>query len=76
MVLSADAMQLATRCIVMYGFFARYKHMVNMYYQAGVCGIKLAWSYFKHEILNIKDKITYWRMADSKFASGCLYVYI
>jgi NADH dehydrogenase len=46
-----------TMGIVMYGFFAQaIKHMVNMYYQAGVCGINGAWSYFKHEILNIKDK--------------------
>jgi NADH dehydrogenase len=46
-----------TMGIVMYGFFAQaIKHMVNMYYQAGVCGVNGAWSYFKHEILNIKDK--------------------
>jgi NADH dehydrogenase len=32
------------------------KHLVNMYYQAGVCGINGAWGYFKHEILNIKHK--------------------
>lgn len=39
------------------GFFAQaLKHMVNMYYQAGVCGINGAWSYFKHEILEIKQK--------------------
>ncbi len=39
------------------GFFAQaLKHMVNMYYQSGVCGINGAWAYFKHEILNIKHK--------------------
>ncbi len=39
------------------GFFAQaLKHLVNMYYQAGVCGINGAWSYFKHEILEIKQK--------------------
>ncbi len=39
------------------GFFAHaLKHAVNMYYQAGVCGINGAWSYFKHEILEIKNK--------------------
>lgn len=39
------------------GFFAQaLKHMVNMYYQAGVCGINGAWSYFKHEILEIKHR--------------------
>lgn len=39
------------------GFFAQaLKHMVNMYYQAGVCGVNGAWSYFKHEILEIKHK--------------------
>lgn len=32
------------------------KHLVNMYYQAGVCGINGAWGYLKHEILNIKDR--------------------
>jgi len=32
------------------------KHLVNMYYQAGVCGINGAWGYLKHEILNIKNK--------------------
>jgi NADH dehydrogenase len=32
------------------------KHLVNMYYQAGVCGINGAWGYFKHEILNIKNR--------------------
>ncbi|WP_320127461.1 FAD-dependent oxidoreductase [uncultured Sphaerochaeta sp.] len=39
------------------GFFAQMlKHLVNMYYQAGVCGINGAWTYFKHEILQIKNK--------------------
>jgi NADH dehydrogenase len=32
------------------------KHLVNMYYQAGICGINGAWGYLKHEILNIKNK--------------------
>ncbi|MFA7671862.1 MAG: FAD-dependent oxidoreductase, partial [Sphaerochaetaceae bacterium] len=46
-----------TMGIVMYGFFAQaIKHMVNMYYQFGVCGLNGAWTYFKHEILHIKDK--------------------
>ncbi|AEV28649.1 NADH dehydrogenase, FAD-containing subunit [Sphaerochaeta pleomorpha str. Grapes] len=41
----------------MSGFFAQMiKHLVNMYYQAGVCGINGAWTYFKHEILQIKNK--------------------
>jgi NADH dehydrogenase len=30
--------------------------MVNMYYQFGVCGVNGAWTYFKHEILEIKNK--------------------
>ncbi len=39
------------------GLFAQgVKHLVNMYYQAGVCGFNGAWTYFKHEILNIKHK--------------------
>ena len=39
------------------GFFAQaMKHMVNMYYQAGVCGVNGAWTYLKHEILEIKHK--------------------
>ena len=46
-----------TMGIVMYGFFAQaIKHMVNMYYQFGVCGVNGAWTYFKHEILNIKHR--------------------
>ena len=46
-----------TMGVVMYGFFAQaIKHMVNMYYQFGVCGVNGAWTYFKHEILNIKHK--------------------
>ncbi|MFA5570565.1 MAG: FAD-dependent oxidoreductase [Sphaerochaetaceae bacterium] len=46
-----------TMGIVMYGFFAQaIKHLVNMYYQFGVCGINGAWNYFKHEILEIKDR--------------------
>ncbi len=43
--------------MAMSGFFAQaVKHLVNMYYQFGVCGVNGAWSYFKHEILNIKHK--------------------
>ena len=39
------------------GFFAQaVKHLVNMYYQFGVCGANGAWAYFKHEILNIKHR--------------------
>ncbi len=46
-----------TMGVVMYGFFAQaIKHMVNMYYQFGVCGVNGAWTYFKHEILNIKHR--------------------
>jgi len=32
------------------------KHLVNMYYQAGVCGINGFWNYLKHEIFNIKNR--------------------
>jgi len=43
--------------IALSGFFAQgVKHLVNMYYQFGVCGVNGAWGYFKHEILNIKHK--------------------
>ncbi len=43
--------------MAMSGLFAQgVKHLVNMYYQAGVCGFNGAWTYFKHEILNIKHK--------------------
>jgi NADH dehydrogenase len=43
--------------ISMSGFFSQMiKHLVNMYYQAGVCGINGAWTYFKHEILQIRNK--------------------
>ena len=46
-----------TAGISMSGFFAMaIKHLVNMYYQFGVCGINGAWTYFKHEILEIKQK--------------------
>jgi NADH dehydrogenase len=46
-----------TAGISMSGFFAMaLKHMVNMYYQFGVCGINAVWSYLKHEILEIKDR--------------------
>ena len=39
------------------GLFAQaVKHLVNMYYQFGVCGVNGAWNYFKHEILNIKHR--------------------
>ena len=39
------------------GFFAQaLKHLVNIYYQSGVCGVNGAWSYIKHEILEIKQK--------------------
>lgn len=39
------------------GFFAQaVKHLVNMYYQFGVCGVNGAWTYFKHEILHIKNR--------------------
>lgn len=38
------------------GFFSQaIKHAVNMLYQWGVCGLNGAWTYFKHEILEIKD---------------------
>ncbi|WP_422480345.1 FAD-dependent oxidoreductase [Pleomorphochaeta sp. DL1XJH-081] len=41
----------------MSGFFAQaIKHLVNMYYQFGVCGVNGAWTYFKHEILNMKHR--------------------
>lgn len=43
--------------ISMSGFFAQaIKHLVNMYYQFGVCGVNGAWTYFKHEILNMKHR--------------------
>ena len=43
--------------MAMSGFFAQaIKHMINMYYQFGVCGINGVWNYFKHEILEIKDR--------------------
>ncbi len=43
--------------MAMSGFFAQaIKHLVNMYYQFGVCGVNGAWGYFKHEILNIKNR--------------------
>ncbi|MHC1693167.1 MAG: FAD-dependent oxidoreductase [Sphaerochaetaceae bacterium] len=43
--------------MAMSGFFAQaIKHLINMYYQFGVCGVNGAWTYFKHEILEIKDK--------------------
>jgi NADH dehydrogenase len=46
-----------TAGISMSGFFAMaVKHMVNMYYQFGVCGVNGAWNYFKHEILTIKNR--------------------
>jgi NADH dehydrogenase len=46
-----------TAGVNMSGFFAMaIKHMVNMYYQFGVCGVNGVWNYFKHEILTIKDR--------------------
>ncbi len=46
-----------TAGISMYGFFAMaLKHMVNLYYQSGVCGINAIWGYLKHEILAVKNK--------------------
>ena len=43
--------------IALSGFFAQaVKHLINAYYQFGVCGVNGAWSYIKHEILEIKDK--------------------
>ncbi|MDT4762074.1 FAD-dependent oxidoreductase [Sphaerochaeta sp. PS] len=46
-----------TAGVSMSGFFAQaMKHMVNMYYQFGVCGVNGAWTYLKHEILEIKNK--------------------
>ena len=46
-----------TAGVAMSGFFAMaIKHMVNMYYQFGVCGANGVWNYFKHEILTIKDR--------------------
>ncbi len=46
-----------TAGISLSGFLAMaMKHLVNMYYQAGVCGINGAWGYLKHEILNIKER--------------------
>jgi NADH dehydrogenase len=41
--------------IALSGFFAQgVKHLINMYYQFGVCGVNGAWAYLKHEILEIK----------------------
>ena len=43
--------------IALSGFFAQaLKHMINMYYQFGVCGVNGVWRYFKHEILEIEDR--------------------
>jgi NADH:ubiquinone reductase (H+-translocating) len=43
--------------IALSGFFAQaVKHLINAYYQFGVCGVNGAWSYIKHEILEIKDR--------------------
>lgn len=45
-----------TAGISLSGFFAMaLKHLVNVYYQSGVCGINGAWAYLKHEIFNIKN---------------------
>ncbi len=46
-----------TAGIAMTGFFAMaLKHLVNIYYQAGVAGVNAAWAYIKHEILEIKNR--------------------
>lgn len=43
--------------ISMSGFFAQaLKHLVNIYYQVGVCGLNAAWAYLKHEIFEIRDQ--------------------
>lgn len=45
-----------TAGISLSGFFAMaLKHLVNVYYQSGVCGINGAWAYLKHEIFNIRN---------------------
>lgn len=46
-----------TAGIAMSGIFAMaLKHLVNVYYQSGVAGVNAAWSYIKHEILEIKHR--------------------
>ncbi|MGE4465519.1 FAD-dependent oxidoreductase [Sphaerochaeta sp.] len=46
-----------TAGISLSGFFAMaLKHMVNLYYQGGVCGVNAIWAYIKHEILEVKDR--------------------
>ncbi len=46
-----------TAGISLSGFFAMaLKHMVNLYYQSGVCGVNAIWAYIKHEILEVKDR--------------------
>ena len=46
-----------TAGISLSGFFAMaLKHMVNLYYQSGVCGVNAIWGYIKHEILEVKDR--------------------
>ncbi|MDK2858816.1 MAG: hypothetical protein PWP25_2 [Sphaerochaeta sp.] len=46
-----------TAGISLSGFFAvALKHIVNLYYQSGVCGVNAIWAYIKHEILEVKDK--------------------
>nr|WP_319474553.1 FAD-dependent oxidoreductase [uncultured Sphaerochaeta sp.] len=46
-----------TAGISLSGFFAMaLKHLVNLYYQSGVCGVNAIWGYIKHEILEVKDR--------------------
>ncbi len=46
-----------TAGISLSGFFAMaLKHLVNLYYQSGVCGVNAIWAYIKHEILEVKDR--------------------
>ncbi len=46
-----------TAGISLSGFFAMaLKHLVNLYYQSGVCGVNAIWAYLKHEILEVKDR--------------------
>nr|WP_321263216.1 FAD-dependent oxidoreductase [uncultured Sphaerochaeta sp.] len=46
-----------TAGISLSGFFAMaLKHLVNLYYQSGVCGVNAIWGYLKHEILEVKDR--------------------
>ncbi|WP_319756187.1 FAD-dependent oxidoreductase [uncultured Sphaerochaeta sp.] len=46
-----------TAGISLSGFFAMaLKHLVNLYYQSGVCGVNAIWGYIKHEILEVKGR--------------------